>query len=86
MEIKNFNESHVSYINYLLDFLVARASGIVPTGARFIRDLIQDTHCESYKHDSILDNCTLTYVTETLINLSDETANLEVHSCRKNSS
>lgn len=40
MEVKEFSEEHTAYINYMIDFLVARATGTVPTGARFIRDLI----------------------------------------------
>lgn len=71
MEIKKYNKEHVSYINYMLDFLVARAKGLVPTGARFIRNIVEQM--KEYKKDSIIPCCMLTRLTEFLISLNEET-------------
>lgn len=40
MEIKKFDKKSVDHVTHILDFLNARAKGDVPTGARFIRDLV----------------------------------------------
>jgi len=52
MELKNFEKDEIEQINFMLDFLLARAEGKVPTGAKFIRDFI--SKCPTYEHDSKL--------------------------------
>jgi hypothetical protein len=37
MEIKNYNEKQITKIESLLEFLLARAKGKIPTGAKFLR-------------------------------------------------
>ena len=52
MELQNYSESEMNQINHMLDFLIARAKGTIPTGAKFIRDIIVNS--ELYKQDSII--------------------------------
>jgi glutamate--cysteine ligase catalytic subunit len=40
MEIKGYSDKHKAQIEYILGFLLARAKGEIPTGAKFIRDYI----------------------------------------------
>lgn len=40
MEVQEYSQAHVEQIEHILDFLLARAKGDVPTGARFIREYI----------------------------------------------
>ena len=37
MDIQNYSQEHRDQIEHILDFLLARAKGDVPTGAKFIR-------------------------------------------------
>lgn len=40
MEIKSYKQDHISKVESLLDFLLARAQGKIPTGAKFLREKI----------------------------------------------
>ena len=40
MKFKNYSEDNINQMNHFLDFIVARAKGDVPTGAKFIRDFV----------------------------------------------
>lgn len=68
MEYKNYDNESVEHINYMFDFLCARARGDVPTGARFIRDLVD--MAPTYNHDSIISLCTITLLTQEIIRLN----------------
>ena len=40
MDLKEYKQAHKDQIEQILDFLLARAKGEVPTGARFIREFV----------------------------------------------
>jgi len=40
MELKEYKPEHVQQIEHILNFLLARAKGDIPTGAKFIREVI----------------------------------------------
>jgi len=40
MEVKKYSAKHKEQVEEILDFLMSRAKGEVPTGARFIRNYI----------------------------------------------
>ena len=61
---------HIDHINYMLEFLEARARGEVPTGAKFIRDFIKNE--SNYKHDSKLSICTMTLLVHELLKLNNQ--------------
>ena len=69
MEIKNYNQEQMDHINYLLEFLKARAKGKVPTGAKFIRDFISES--PYYNNDSKLSLCTMTKLVQQLTKLNN---------------
>lgn len=49
-------------------FLLARARGEVPTGAKFIRDFINQA--PSYKHNSKLTPCTINMLVQQIIDIN----------------
>ena len=55
MEVKNYSQDSMEQIEVILDFLVARSKGEVPTGAKFIREYVLN-HCH-YKKDSKVCSC-----------------------------
>ena len=54
MALKGFDKGKVAEIRNYLAFLSDRAKGEVPTGAKFIRDLV--TSHTGYKKDSVVSN------------------------------
>lgn len=69
----------------MLEFLKARALGQVPTGAKFIREFINDD--PNYHHDSKLSLCTMTALVNVLMKMNkvneDDNSNLNVVSNMK---
>lgn len=55
MEVQKYNTEHQEQIEKILDFLMARAKGEVPTGAKFIREYILNHPL--YKNDSKISKC-----------------------------
>lgn len=55
MEIKGYSDMHKGQIEYMMEFLLSRARGEIPTGAKFIRDYIQQHPL--YKRNSKLSSC-----------------------------
>ena len=55
MNVKNYSQDSMEQIEVILDFLVARSKGEVPTGAKFIREYVLN-HCH-YKKDSKVCSC-----------------------------
>jgi glutamate--cysteine ligase catalytic subunit len=54
-KIQKYDEKHVTHIEHIINFIVARSKGEVPTGARFIRDYILKH--PFYKKDSKISPC-----------------------------
>jgi glutamate--cysteine ligase catalytic subunit len=52
MVLKNWPLEQIKETNTYLDFLTKRARGLIPTGARFIRDFVLNHPL--YKRDSVL--------------------------------
>jgi glutamate--cysteine ligase catalytic subunit len=52
MHAKKWSEQHFNSISKYLDFMVARATGLLPTDAQFLRRFVKDH--PKYNHDSIL--------------------------------
>ena len=50
MELQGYSDQHKQSYEHILEFLMARAKGQVPTGARFIRQFILKHSL--YKNDS----------------------------------
>ena len=40
MEVNKWSDAHKATTNTYLDFLAKRARGLIPTGAKFIRDFV----------------------------------------------
>jgi hypothetical protein len=70
MEIKEYKDDQKLVIEHMLDFLLARAKGLIPTGARFIRDYIRQSPL--YKRDSKLSSCMLSMLIKQVIVLNSE--------------
>jgi len=70
MEIKDYSADHVEQIEVILDFLVARAKGEVPTGAKFIREYVLNHPL--YKKDSKVSTCLQCCLIDQIINLNKE--------------
>ena len=62
MELQNYQKHHVQKIDHMLDFLAARAKGDIPTGAKFIREVIAKS--EFYNHDSKISPGLITLLTK----------------------
>jgi glutamate--cysteine ligase catalytic subunit len=52
MEERNYGSKQKEQLKMFLNFLVARSKGLVPTGAKYIRDFV--TSHPDYKQDSIV--------------------------------
>jgi len=77
MEIKRYNESQIEQIEQIIDFLLARAKGDVPTGAKFIREYILQHPL--YKNDSKLSPCLMSALVQQIIKLNhDDGENLSM--------
>ena len=50
-----------------MNFLLARAKGDIPTGAKFIREVIVNS--EFYNHDSKISPCLITLLTKQILKL-----------------
>ena len=68
MKFKNYSEDNIKQINHFLDFIVARAKGDVPTGAKFIRDFIKQV--PTYKNDSNVSACSCNMLIKQIIELN----------------
>ena len=67
MDIKGYQKHHIQQIEHMLNFLAARAKGDIPTGAKFIRDII--TNNEFYKQDSKISSDLISILTKQILNL-----------------
>ena len=67
MEVKKYSEKNIENIEFMMHFICSRARGSVPTGAAFIREIINQT--PTYKHDSKLSHCTMTILVSQLMRL-----------------
>ena len=67
MELQKYNDLHVKQIDHILNFLLARAKGDIPTGAKFIRDIIINN--EFYKQDSKLSPSLISILIKQILNL-----------------
>ena len=70
MEVKNYSKDNVDQIEVIIDFLVARAKGEVPTGAKYIREYVHN-HCH-YKKDSKVCSCIQACLIDQIIHLNKE--------------
>ena len=67
MQVKNYSSDHQEQIEQILDFLMARAKGEVPTGAKFIREYILNHPL--YNQDSQLTPCVQYALINTIMKL-----------------
>ena len=70
MEVKNYSQDSMEQIEVILDFLVARSKGEVPTGATFIREYVLN-HCH-YKKDSKVCSCIQACLIDQIIHLNKD--------------
>jgi len=56
MKLQKYSDNNMKHITHFTDFLIARANGNVPTGAKFIRDFVNQA--PSYKKNSNVTACT----------------------------
>ena len=70
MDIQNYSPDHKNQVEQILDFLLARAKGEVPTGARFIREYVLKHPL--YKKDSIISKCLQCYLINQIMNLNSD--------------
>ena len=70
MELQKYSDEHVQQIDHLLNFLLARAKGDIPTGAKFIREVIITS--EFYKQDSKISPGLITLLAKQILKLHTE--------------
>lgn len=74
METQNYSPEHQEQIEEILDFLMARAKGEVPTGAKFIREYI--VNHPLYKNDSKISKCLQCCLINQITNLNKDQSNI----------
>lgn len=70
MEVQKYSQANVDQVEVIIDFLVARAKGEVPTGAKYIREYVHN-HCH-YKKDSKVCSCIQACLIDQIIHLNKD--------------
>lgn len=70
MSLKGYNKEQVAEVRMYLTFLMERARGEVPTGARFIRDFVLNH--KDYKKDSVISKSISFDLMSTIINMNTD--------------
>ena len=68
--LQKYEEEQINHIQHIVDFIVARSKGEVPTGARFIRDFVRKH--PFYKKDSKISPCLSQMLTVQIIKLNQD--------------